>query len=161
MKISSDTHEKLIIEERPILTGLAIGLVFLLSIGGAASIFMQGEKGGLLLLLISAMAAIAFYAFVRQLSIVFDRETATVEINRKWLGGRSTNRYDLLAIESADVETRESFNDHNNRMRVTSRAILIMKPGHQPQKLVLTEHFSGGSGAERSAKAINAWLGSN
>ena len=158
MKISSNTREKLIIGERPILTGLAIGLVFLLCTGGALTLFIQGEKGGWILLLVSVIAAIAFYAFVRQLSIVLDRKAGTVEIQRKWVGGQSTDRYDLFAIERADVETRESYKD--NRVHVTSRAILIMKPGQQPQKLVLTEHFSGGSGAERSAKAINAWLGS-
>lgn len=156
MKVTRNQPDQLIIEERPWFTGLVIGVLTLFfTAGGIFSVF-EGELGGLVFFIGTALGALAFWAFVRRLMVIFDRPGNRVEIRRRWVGGRSSEKLGLGVVHKADVEFRETF--RQGKMRRTNRPTLIMVPGHEPRKIALVDHFSGGRAAERVADAINSWL---
>lgn len=156
MRVSSNLPDMLVIEERPWFTGIGISaLTLFFTAAGIFSLF-DGEFGGVLFFVGTALGALAFWAFVRRLMVIFDRPGGSVEIRRKWVGGQSTESHELSSVRSAVVEFRETY--RQGKMRQTSRPTLVMAPGAEPGRIALVEHFSGGRGSEKVVDAINDWL---
>lgn len=156
MKVKCENRDSLIIEERPWFAGIAISLMFLFFTGIALASVIEGAWGGLISLVGSALAALAFYAFVRRTMVIFEPMLGTFKIRQKWVNGYKEEVYSLEKLRYADVETRESYK--NNKLKKTFRLILVMSPDNDPLKITVTEHFSGGSGAQKCADAINSLL---
>ncbi|WP_137703350.1 hypothetical protein [Marimonas lutisalis] len=156
MKVTRNTPEQLIIEERPWFTGIGISALSLFFTGAGIFSVLDGEFGGMIFFVGTALGALAFWAFVRRLMVIFDRHGGQIEIRRKWVGGQSVETLDLKAVRKADVEFRETY--RQGKMRRTSRPTLVMFADHDPQKLALVEHFSGGRSSQVVADEINEWL---
>ena len=156
MKVTRNDDDTLIVEETPWFAAIVISGMFLLFTGGALASVLAGDFGGLIMLVGSALAALAFYAFVRRTMLVLERGPGTARLRERSVGGYSEDVYPLDTLRHADVETRQDF--RKNRVRKTHRLILVMQRDGAPSKITVTDHFSSGQGAQRSADAINAWL---
>lgn len=156
MKVTRNQSDQLIVEERPWFTGAMISVFTLVFTAGGVFSVLEGEFGGLVFFIGTALGALAFWAFVRRLMVIFDSAANSVEIRRKWVGGQSTETIALGAVQKADVEFRETI--RQGKIRRTSRPTLVLEPGHDPRKIALVDHFSGGRSTDTVADAINDWL---
>ncbi|WP_417280435.1 hypothetical protein [Celeribacter sp.] len=92
MKATRNTFEQLIVEDPPWQTGLGIGTLFLFFTGAGLLSVLDGELGGLVFFVGSAIGALAFWAFVRRLMVIFNRDNDTIEIRRPGTCGSSHSK---------------------------------------------------------------------
>ena len=154
MKVTTETPDMLIVDNRPV--WLAFGLMALILIFVAVGLAMMiaGEWWGIIFALGGGgIGFIAFWAFVRRVQVVFHRPEAYVEIRRRNLFGGSTVRHALAEILRAEVEESRSSDSGP-----TYRVVLVIERGQSAGRHPVTLAYSSGSAHHRAAKAINAWL---
>ena len=154
MRVARNTATSLILDETPWLVGLGIVFGWLVFFGIGMFVLFAGILAGLIFIAFSFVFGIAFYLFVRRVQIVFQRNENWVEIRRQSLNGYEKIRYDLDEIEKAIVEAST-----DDQQRVLSRTTLVIPHGQSAGLHPLTDHYSNGSGAEKTANTINHWLG--
>lgn len=152
MKISRNTPEQLILDIRPIWLAIFVsvfGLVFL----GVGLAIVGSEKGtGIAFILAGAVIVTVFnLAFIRRTQLILDRPRNLIELRRKSFLGYSSRTWELQYLDKAVVETSRS-SDTN-----THRAALVISDGMDAGTHPVTLVYSSGSGARRSADAINSW----
>lgn len=153
MKVTTDTPDLLIVEDRPIL--LAIGLIVFILIFVAVGLSMLGEgdwKGLLFSLLGGGMGLLAFWAFVRRVQVVFNRPRNYVEFRRRNIFNASKVRHALNEIDRAVVE------ESTGKDGPTYRVALVIGGGQSAGRHPVTLAYSSGSAHRRVADRINAWL---
>lgn len=155
MKVVTDTPDLLIVEERPVLLGIALGLFILIFVGIGLVMLSQGEIwGGLAFACIGGGLGFgAFWAFVRRVQVVFHRPEAYVEFRRRNLFGGSRTRHRLDEIDRAELE--ESRSSEGNMLW---RVALVIERGQSVGHHPITLAYSNGSGHRTTAEAINRWL---
>jgi hypothetical protein len=154
MKVTTDTPDLLIIEDRPIILGIALGAFILVFVGIGLGLALNGEPWGLLFALIGGGLGLgAFWAFVRRVQVVFHRPESYVEFRRRNIFGASRVRHALGEIERAEIE--ESSSSDNG---TTWRVALVIEQGQSVGRHPITLAYSNGSGHHRTADAINRWL---
>lgn len=156
MKITTDTPELLIVEDRPVILALALVVFILIFVGTGIGLTVAGEWWGLLLALFGGgMGFAAFWAFVRRVQVVFHRPEAYVEFRRRNIFGASRVRHALAEIDRAEIEE-----SHSSENGTTYRVVLVVERGQSAGRHPVTLAYSSGSGHHRAAQAINSWLGS-
>lgn len=153
MKVARNTPEQLILDEKPWVAAVGISALFLVFTGIAVASVLEGEPSGLVALLGSGMAGIAFWAFVRRTQLILLRPDGEMILRRRWLNGYSEDRYRLEALQGAEVETTTG--DKGRRL---SRPVLVMQEGHEPQRVPLRKAYSSGGGSDHAAHVIERWL---
>jgi hypothetical protein len=154
MKVTTDTAEMLIIDDRPVILGLALIAFILVFVGIGLGLLLSGEWSGLLFALIGGgLGFLALWAFVRRVQVVFLRPDGWVELRRKNLFGGSRLRLALDEIDGAVIEESSSSDGG-----ATYRVALVAhgeSAGHHP----LTLAYSNVGHPHEVAAKINAWLG--
>ncbi len=154
MKVTTDTTDLLIVENRPVLLAIALTLFILVFVAVGLTVTMAGEWWGILFALFGGgIGFAAFWAFVRRVQVVFHRPEAYVEFRRRTLFGGSRVRHGLAEIDRAEIEESRSSDSGP-----TYRVVLVIDRGQSVGRHPVTLAYSSGSSHTRVAAAINAWL---
>ena len=155
MKISTDTPDLLIIEDRPILLGLGLIVFILIFVGIGVGLMLAGEGLGILFALIGGgLGFLAFWAFVPRVQLVFHRPEGWVEFRRKNLFGGSRERIGLAEISRAEIET-----SNGSEGGATYRVVLVVDRGQNVGRHPVTLAYSSGASHHMIEAKINQWLG--
>lgn len=154
MKITSDTPDLLIVDDRPLFIGIMLTGFILVFVGVGVSIALTGELLGLLFAFLGGGLGLgAFAVFVRRVQVIFHRPDGYVELRRRNLFGGSRVRHDLREISRAEIEE-----SHSSDNGTTYRVVLVIDAGQSVGRHPVTLAYSNGSGHHRAADAINRWL---
>lgn len=154
LKVTADTPDLLILDDKPLLIGAMLIVFILVFLGAGFMIVMSGEPLGILFGLFGGgMGLAAFAVFVRRVQVVFHRAEGYVELRRRNLFGGSRVRHDLSEIARAEIEESRS-NDGGPLWRV----VLVIEEGQSVGRHPVTLAYSNGRGHQRAADAINRWL---
>lgn len=154
MKVTTNTPDLLIVDDKPLLLGLMLIVFILVFVGAAAMIVMSGEPWGILFGLIGGgMGFAAFAVFVRRVQVVFHRPEGYVELRRRNIFGGSRVRHGLDEIARAELE--ESRSDNGGLLW---RVALVIDEGPSVGRHPVTLAYTNGRGHQRVAEAINRWL---
>ena len=107
-------------------------------------------------LMIFGIFAVVFAVFVRQVVVVFDRPAGAVVILTRTVFGSTEATHSLKGLTTAKTEadTSDSSDSIGGTSKRTYRPVLRYSDG---KSVPITTIFSGGDGAETTAKAVNAW----
>lgn len=152
MKVTRNTPNQLIIEERPWIAGAALVIMMLVMLGIGLDMILSGNPFGLLVMAAMVIPLLFIFIFVRRVQVVFHRPEGWVEIRRQNIHRRSTVRHSLSEISSASVDTSHSGDSP------THRVILHILDGQSAGDHPLTQYLVSGNGSHRAAEAINDWL---
>ena len=153
MKITTDTPEMLIVDDRPVILGIALSLFILVFVGIGTMLTLNGEPMGLLFAGIGGgLGLLAWWAFVRRVQVVFHRPGKYLEFRRKNMFGGARLRLPLDDVERAVVE--ESMSDGTSTYRVA-----LETHGESAGRHPLTLAYSNIGHPHEVAAQINAWLG--
>jgi hypothetical protein len=148
MKVTRNTRDILIVEDRPLLITLVLGFFFFASIAG----ILAGLAGGELFVAVffgffAAFLSIFIFVFVRRVQLIFDRPNDTLTFRNRSLKNYEQVVRDLSGLSHAITEGGE-----------TKRSVLVfdkgMSEGHHP----VTAYATSGPAPKRITDAINAWL---
>jgi hypothetical protein len=154
MKVTTNTPDLLIVDDRPLFIGIMLILFILLFVGVGLGLVFAGEPLGLVFALMGGgLGAGAFIVFVRRVQVVFHRPEGYVEIRRKNAFRARKVRHALAEIDRAEVESSRT-----SEGATTYRTVLVIEAGQSVGRHPLTFAYSSGSGHRRVAEAINAWL---
>lgn len=154
MKITSDTPDLLVIDDRPILLGIGLGVFILIFVGVGLAVLLDGIWAGLIFIIVGGGLGLgAFWAFVRRVQLVFHRPEGWVELRRRNLFGGSRVRHRLDEIDRAEIEETTS-SDGGSLWRV----VLVIDRGQSVGRHPVTLAYSNGIGHQLIAEAINRWL---
>lgn len=154
MKITSDTPDLLVIDDRPLFIGIALGVFILIFVGIGLAMLLDGLWAGLIFIIVGGGLGLgAFWAFVRRVQVVFHRPEAWVEFRRRNLFGGSRVRHRLDEIDRAEIE--ETTSSEGN---VLARVVLVIERGQSVGRHPITLAYSSGSAHLHIAEAINRWL---
>lgn len=157
MKISTNTNEMLIVDDKPYVTGLivaAIGLAFA-TYGGY--MIQHFQKDGWFFVAISAAVFYGFYRLIERTQIIFDRAENTVEFRRRSLRRYKRDSYSLDRIEKALVDQKTHTSSSSSAGAVKSKIFLLPIDDEEP--IPFTSSYSTGSKYTKIAAIVNDWLG--
>jgi len=154
MKVITNTSDRFELRSAPWVMNTLFGAtcVVLLWLGFKAFLSGDTEKA-LSAFVTGGMFGVAFICLARRDHLVLDRAAGTMEIRHATIWGRSRECFELCDFERASTQTHFGT---NNNIR-TYRLALIMAGIHPKDVHNITPVYSGGSGAEEAADAINAW----
>ena len=156
MKITQNTPELLVIDDRPWLFGLIfIGFAGIFASIGAVMLY-EGLWGGIFMFLIAGLIFTAFYFLIERTQLVIDASAGQLEIRKKSMHRMKRDRFDLKNLRRTTVETKTSFS--NGTSKVISRLILVFDEGDGETGTPLTAALTSGGAAERISPVVNAWL---
>lgn len=154
MKITRDTPDQLIIEDRPWL--FAVMIVFFTLVFAAVGLMLlfAGELVGLFFAGFGvAMGLAAFWAFVRRVQVVFHRPDGFVEIRRKTIFSMTSVRHDLSEVGEAIVQ-----HTTGSKGGTLRRLALVIPHGQSAGSHPVTEAYSNIGDHNGMATRINDWL---
>lgn len=155
MKTTHNSPDKLILDYTPWIMGGVFATLILLSAGGAMYFLSTGETTGFLVGLGGViLCGLFFVVFVRRVQLVLERTSGTATLRRRDVLRDVREQFKLADIRRAEVQRMTS--SDGDGTTETSRAALIVTG--QPEPVPLTIVYSSGSGGDRAADAINAWL---
>lgn len=157
MKVTTNTPDLLIVEDRPVLIAVAL-IVFTLTFAGfGLFVLAEGEwLGALFMVLGGGMGVACFAIFVRRVQVVFHRADAAdayVELRRRNVFGARKVRHPLDEVSHAELESSRSSDGPD-----THRVVLVISEGQSAGRHPITFAYSSGSGHQRCNEAINDWL---
>lgn len=159
MRILETSPRRLILEDRPVLLAVILGVVIVFLMFLAMATVWESFWLGFALVLMAALFGGAMVIFVRRVIVIFDRDAGSISIRTTSLLGRSETSHPLARLSRASVETSISRSTSSSGRRSTTsqthRTVLHLDSETVP----LTMAFSSGGGADRMATAINGWLG--
>lgn len=150
MKITTNTPDLLIVEDRPWFLGFALIGFTLIFVAVGLSIIASGEWGtGIFTIVVGAGSGIAaFAAFVRRAQAVFNRAEGWVELrNRNAFGGKVVRH----ALNEVTRATLEHLSD-------SDRVSLVIEEGQSAGIHPITPVFSSNSNHAAVVQDIDAWL---
>lgn len=154
MKVTTDTPDLLIVEDRPLLLGIVLSVFILVFVGFGMRLVLEGDLSGLLLALVGGgMGFGGLWGLVRRVQVVFDRPENYVEFRRRNLFGGKRVRLQLDEIDRAVIEE-----SHSSKSGSTWRVALVIEAGQSAGRHPITLAYSNGSGHLRCADRINSWL---
>jgi len=156
MKVTNNSPDLLIVEDRPWLFGVLLAGGALAPAGGGIAALLKGEITGLFFILGSAFLMLFFYFFVRRTQAVFHARQGWMEIRQRTLFGYTKIRHDIAEIERAIIETSTDGDGG-----ATHRVTFIIPSGQSAGRHPLTQVYSSGNGAANVTRAINSWLDSH
>ena len=148
MKVTRNTPARLIIEDRPMLISIMLGLFFLGTLTGALFSWAAGEMFvALFFTAFTAFIALFIFVFVRRVQVIFDRLTDTITFRARNFRNYSETVYPLHELSHAEKHGYD-----------TARCVLIFDKGMSAGEHPLTAYSTSGPAPQRVTDAINAWL---
>lgn len=155
MKVTTNTPDLLVIDDRPLFIAIMLILFILVFVGIGLFLVSEGVWAGAIFGLVGGGLGFTGYAlFVRRVQVVFHRPEGWVEIRRKSVFASQKVRHALSEISRAEIEASRS-----SEGTATYRVALVIETGQTAGHHPVTEAYSNGAGHDRCAVAINAWLG--
>ena len=157
MKVTTNTDDLLIIDDRPLFFSIMLGGFILVFTGVGLFLISEGVWAGLIFVAFGIfMGGGAFYIFVQRVQVVLHRPEGWFEIRRKTLFSTQKVRYRLSELSHAGIETSRSSDGTS-----TYRVVLRIPEGESVGWHPVTIAYSNGRGHHRCRDAINAWLGAD
>jgi len=151
MIVREETSERLVIEDRPVLLALSLGLGMLVVAGATMALMTAGQwQGAAMLGLGTVLTGVAIAVFVRRTMLFLDRPSASVLIRTTTVFGVREQHHPLSALQGAQVQT-----NRRTRGGPTHRPVLVLTGG---QVVPVTPVYTGGAGAGRAVAAIERWM---
>lgn len=146
--------ELLVIDNRPVLVAVMLSFMLLAFVAAAIGMLSDGMIGQGLLFLFGAplFIGVFFALFVRRNQLVLNRQTGELLHRRRTIYSHTEKRFDLSALEGAEVEHGRSDG------KTTYRMVYILSDGPDTGRHPFTMAYSSGNGAQRAAEAVNGWL---
>ena len=158
MKITDNTADRLVIEDRPWAIGIGFGAAFLILAGVGLARLVAGAEGAGILLFGAVLCGIGFCAFVRRTIAIFDRPAGAVVWREASVFGAQERTIPLREIAGVEVEAgRGVRSSRTGRRTPTWRPVLQLTGDAAP--LPLNRTFVAGDGAAGVADAVREWLG--
>jgi hypothetical protein len=155
MKVTHDTTELLVLDHVPWGLAVLLMLPLLLFTFAAIGIFAAGDWAGAAGAVPGAVLfAMALVVFVERLQLILDRRTGTVTLRCRTLWRYRQDTYALASLARARVESKRG-----SKGKRLYRPVLVFDAGEDRGVWPVTEIYSSGQGADRTAAAINRWLG--
>jgi hypothetical protein len=131
-----------------------LSVMLLAFVGAGIGMLFDGLIGQGLLFLFGAPAfvGIFFALFVRRNQLVLNRQTGEMLHRRRTLYSHTEKRFDLSALEGAEVEHGRSDG------KTTYRMVYVLSGGPDAGRHPFTMAYSSGPGAQQAAQAVNDWL---
>lgn len=148
MKVTRKTQARLIVEDRPILITLLLGVFIFGTLCGVLFALAAKEWSvAAILTFFTAFLGLFIFLFVRRVQVIFDRLNGTITFRSKNLLGYKEVVHSLGDLSHA---IKEGYS--------TARCVLVfdkgMSAGHHP----ITQYSTSGPAPQRLTDAINAWL---
>jgi hypothetical protein len=151
MVIREETPDRLVIDDRPVLIAVLLGLGLLVVAGVTMALMSAGQWGGAAMLgLGTVLVGAAIALFVRRTMLFLDRPSGTVLIRSTTVFGTNEQRHALSALRGAQVQTSRS-----GKGGPAHRPALLLSGG---QAVPITPIYTSGRGAGRAVEAIERWL---
>lgn len=155
MKVTTDTPDLLVIDDRPLFLAIMLILFILAFVGVGFFLVSEGIWAGLIFGGFGGALGLAGYAlFVRRVQVVFHRPEGWFEIRRKSLFSSEKVRHALSEISHAEIAVLRSTGTSN-----TWRVEMVIPEGESAGRHPITLSYSNGPGHQRCKDAINRWLG--
>lgn len=155
MKITADTPDLLIIDDRPWMAGLGLGVMLLVFLFVPVLMLREGNLLGLWFIPAPFLVLLFIHIFVRRTQLVLSRPDVWAEIRVRSLLGFRKIRHRLDEIGHAMIETM-----YDSDKRPMHRVTLVFPEGQSAGRHPVTEAYAGGDAALAAADAINRWLDS-
>jgi hypothetical protein len=152
MKLRAESPDRLVLEDRPVITGILLALAILGNCAGAIFAATEDLLIGLGVLAGVLIWGLAFWAFVRRTIVILDRPSGMALRRVASVTGQTEDALPLDRITGAIVQSHRSTGKSSS---TTYRAALVVR-GAEP--FPLTKVYSSGRGATRAAEAVNRWL---
>lgn len=158
MKIVRNTPEQLILQNVPWMMSGLLALAILGMTAGCLYNLTAGEykTAAMLFFCGPVFMGLFFAAFVQRDDLILDRSRNLIELRNATMFSRTKTHHDLTHLEKAVVQTKYSSGDGPSR---THQIALVLNGGTDTGAHPVTGVYTSGSGSERAADAINAWLG--
>ncbi|MAM62762.1 hypothetical protein [Maritimibacter sp. UBA3975] len=156
MKITANTPDLLVVEDRPVLLAILLTVFTLVFVGVGIGLLMAGELWGLMFAgLGGGIGTLFLFIFVRRVQVVFHRPERYVEIRRKNMFRSRVVRHRLDEVTRAVLESSRS-----SEGTTTYRVTLVIEEGQSAGMHPITFSYSNFGGHRRCAGEINDWLDS-
>ncbi|MCB1339381.1 MAG: hypothetical protein KDK10_18650 [Maritimibacter sp.] len=154
MKVTTDTADLLIVEDRPVLIAVGLSALILILASLCVGQLLAGNLAGLFFLVVVAgFGALFLRVFVQRTQLVFNAAEGWVERRQRNLAGYRRERHPFDSVVRAETEDRT-----DSEGGATHRLVLVIDAGSSVARHPVTSVYTSGSGSARAAAAINAWL---
>ncbi|OYW59540.1 MAG: hypothetical protein B7Z10_11450 [Rhodobacterales bacterium 32-66-7] len=155
MQILSQTRDRLVLEDNPVLLGCCLALAIFVPVAIGFAMLISGSLAGLWMLLVGGFFAALLAVFLRRVRVILDRTSGSLTIRTASLTGGTETSLPLADIRGVGVETSISRStDGSGGVSHTYRTVLHLAD----RELPLSQSFSAGDGAQQAAQAIRDWL---
>jgi Na+-transporting methylmalonyl-CoA/oxaloacetate decarboxylase gamma subunit len=152
MKVTANTPDMLIVEDRPIFIAIMLTVLTLVFVGAGVGLLLAGELWGLMFAGLGGGIGFLFlFLFVRRVQVIFHLPERYVEIRRKNLFRARKVRHRLDEVSRAILETSRT--DGTTTYRVT-----LVIEGESAGRHPITLAYSNVGRHRECAAAINDWL---
>ncbi len=157
MRVSENSADRLILEERPWVFGIILIAAILGMCALALSSLMAGNIRDALGALVGiALLGLVFWGLVRRTFVIFDRASGSVTWREQSLTGLSETTHPLDSILRADTEESQTIRKRGHKP--TLRPVLCLGVGEGASSMPLHSHYTSGAGPGRTVETVNAWL---
>jgi hypothetical protein len=152
MKIIRNTPQHLIISDVPLLSALALSVMFIGFIDVSIDEWRSGNlwRGALFSFGVLYIAWF-IHLFVRRVQLVFDASIGTLTVQRKNLLGHDQVIHELHEVSGAEIDNGSE----------GTRNVILTLIGQSAGRHPITEYYSTLGHHHDVADAINAWLDSH
>ena len=148
MKVTRNTQHRLIVEDRPLLISIMLGLFFFGTLIAALVSWAAGEIAvGIFFSVFTAFIALFIFVFVRRVQVIFDRLANTITFRARNFRNYTETVFPLDEMSHAEKHGYD-----------TARCVLIFHKGMSAGEHPLTAYSTSGAAPQRVTDAINAWL---
>jgi hypothetical protein len=154
MKVTTDTPDLLIIDDRPLVLAGVFVVILLVFVGiGIERLFAGAVLEGLGFAILGGGFVLGgMVVFVRRNQLVLDRPGGQVLMRRQTFVTYTERRFELADLDKAVVQTSRSSDSDTHRMA------LVFDRGAKVGTHPFTSVYTSGRDAQRAADAVNGWL---
>ncbi|MBV7408007.1 hypothetical protein [Maritimibacter sp. DP1N21-5] len=155
MKVTTDTEDLLILEDRPLFLAIMLSGFILVFTAIGLLLLAEGVWAGLLFAGFGiVIGGAAHYLFVRRVQVVFHRPEGWFELRQKTVLANENIRHALADLSHAALEVSQASNG-----TATYRVSLYLPRGDSAGWHPVTQAYSNAGGQQRCVDRINVWLG--
>lgn len=154
MKVIENTHERLVLEHRPVkpYVGFAVGVLFVAA-ALLGLIFDRTIASAVFLLACSLLLLIPFFLFkIERTRLMLDRTKSQLHFQRKTLRGWVSEVHDLTDLHCAEIEKQ------TDRSGTLYRPVVSFKAATSKDQIALVEMFSSARQPQFAVDTVNKWL---
>lgn len=164
MKVTRNIPEHLIIKNAPAAMSILV-IIFVLAFVGIGLAFVSTDPlfGGVFVFAGLFIGVIFSIMFTRRVQLILDRPKNLIALRNRSVFGYSTKSWPLDTLQSAILQSIKSSRTRRSKNRRRSsknlhRAVMVFSGGTDSTQQPVTQAYSSGPGAKRTADAINQWL---